>query len=156
MRLSIALLGFVAACTSVGTRNEPEFNVMNSPPVCDSVPPPVKPGEQLGATMPADVRAARDSAVVVGTLTEVITGRTLGGAGVALLRDTSVASSPTAAVVRVPTDASGGFVLTAMPGTYTLDVRRIGGVPLQQSLTLRAGVVDTLRLEMSYLHCVGY
>lgn len=156
MRPSIALLAFTAACANSGRGpGHPELNVMNAPPVCDSVPPPARPGEQLGATVPEGVSAVPDSAMVVGTLTEVATARTLGAARLSLLRDTAF-TSLAAPLSRAYTNAAGGFVLRGMPGTYTLDVRRIGGAPLRRQISLRAGVVDTLRLEMGYLHCLGY
>jgi hypothetical protein len=156
MRLYSLCAGLAAAtATLAGCHRDPEWNVMNMEAVCDTVPPPVRPGENLRAVVPTDVHSARDSAVVVGTVTEVITGRVIAGAAVILTRGADT-SSLAQRVATVRTNSSGGFVVSVAPGAYTFTPRVIGQLPVRQSLTLRAGEVDTLRLEMRYLSCHGY
>jgi hypothetical protein len=153
MRSRLALIELmVAAASLLGCHRAPELNVMHMESVCDSVPPPVRPGERIGAAIPTDVRAVPDSAIAVGTVMEMSTGRTLAGAAVTLRRDSAAGS----AVARVYTNPSGGFRIASAPGTYALTVRLIGRPPTHQAVTLRAGLVDTLRLEMRYMRCLGY
>ena len=152
---SVVVLLVVAAASLLACRREPELNVMGMEPLCDTVPPPVQPGEKLGAVVPVGVSAKPDSAVLVGTVSETITGRLVAGATVMLTRgkdSTSFASS----VAVVNTNPSGGFVLSTLPGSYTITTRIIGRPPLYQRITLHAGMVATVRLEMRYRICHGY
>ncbi len=52
-----------------------------------------------------------------------------------------------------PTDQFGGFVVQRVPaGSYDLLVRKISYQPYTSPHSMRAGVVDTLRLEIRELH----
>lgn len=129
---------------------------MSVPAVCDSIPRPLKPGEPLGATLPAGERATADSGTVIGAVTEAGTGRTMEMATVSLLVAPSADSSWTP-VRRVVATAAGGFAIRSIvPGRYRLRVTRIGQRLHEQPLDVRAGAIDTVVVALGALRCSGY
>jgi hypothetical protein len=145
-----ATLGDLAGCA----KPQP-LDVMMAPAVCDSVPPPVTPGERVGGELPPGIAAPADSGVVLGVVQQARTGRPLQAASVLLRpRDASVAVPPLTGTV---SNAAGGFVLRAVrPGAYTLRTALIGHLPQEKTLTVRPGAIDTVSTELTYMHCVGY
>ena len=129
---------------------------MFAPAVCDSVATPVQPGEQLGATPPLGVQPHRDSAVVIGTVTEVSSNRTMSGAGVRF-RPLPEADSTRRPSRYAHTNYTGGFEIRSLaPGSYRLWVGRIGMLPIERQVNVRAGVVDTFVVELRPWRCIGY
>ncbi len=129
---------------------------MSMPAVCDSMPPPLREGEPVGATLPSDVRPSPDSGTAIGTVTEVESGRTMQGAGVVL------SSLPASDSARRPrrgtyTSRAGGFeVRSLMPGVYRLRVSRIGMLPHERQVDVRAGAIDTFVVRLRPWRCSGY
>jgi hypothetical protein len=74
-----ATLGDLAGCA----KPQP-LDVMMAPAVCDSVPPPVTPGERVGGELPPGIAAPADSGVVLGVVQQARTGRPLQAASVLL------------------------------------------------------------------------
>ena len=104
----------------------------------------------------ADVRPAAGVGFVVGEVRSSSRGRPLESTRVWLLTPNGVPRDSASA------DAVGGFVLGPIPpGAYRLRARALVHRPLVQSLVVRAGSVDTLRLRLRYdntgviFDCVG-
>ena len=128
---------------------------MSSTAVCDSIPIPLRPGEPLGATLPPNVLAHPDSGVVIGTVTETGSNRTLSGA-VVLFRAMPPADSLRRPRRAVYTSRGGGFEARALaPGGYRLRVSRIGALPYEREIDVRAGVIDTFVVQLRPWRCVG-
>lgn len=151
----IAILTALTLASACVTQRQ--HDLMSEPAICDTVPPPVRAGERVGGTLPSAERPGLDSGVVIGTVVEAGTGRTLGGATVTLHAPFASLSEITPAMIAVPTNTLGGFVIRApAPVRYTLAVRRIGSRPTIRSIVVRAGAIDTLHVELHYGQCIGY
>lgn len=141
----------VAACA----RPMPEWDVMSMPPLCDSIPLPLKPGEPIGATLPEAVRPSSDSGTAVGTVTEAGTDRTLGGAAIAF-RPLPPSDSTRRPTRRARTTRSGGFEVRALvPGRYQFRITGIGHRPHEREVDVRAGVIDTFAVQLGAYRCSG-
>ncbi len=142
--------------TSTSCARAQRYDIMSAPGKCDTVPLPLRPGEQIGGVMPASRPPGSDSILVIGTVVEATTGRALERGTVALFEN----SAPTdlqRPMAIASTNATAGFVLVApRPGSYEVVMRRIGYRRKAQPVELRPGIVDTLRLVLQYEHCVGY
>ena len=153
-RLLLLVLGsmtVIAACA-----RSQEYNVMHMEAACDSVPPPLRPGEQIGGTLPAARQPGLDSVLVIGTLVEAKSGRPLLGGSISL-HDSSEPINQNRPTAGAQVNGAAGFELVApKPGRYSLIARRIGYSPTTLSVSLRAGIVDTVRAELRYYHCLGY
>ncbi len=148
----LAMVIFSAACAT-----QQHYDLMSAPALCDTVPSSIRAGEPTGGTLPSGVRATADSGTVIGTVVELRTRRPLSGATVTLHQPTAAVPSVASAVVGAPTDIAGSFVLRVRaPATYTLAVHRIGYRPRTQSMSFRAGAIDTGHIELQYERCVGY
>jgi carboxypeptidase family protein len=151
--LIVAALAFGA--TLAGCARSHQSDIMSAPARCDTVPPPVRPHEQIGGTVPVARQPGPDSVLVTGTVVEATTGRALQGASVSLF-DSSTALDQRRPVVLAWTSAAAGFALVApQAGSYTLVTGHIGYRRRTQAIQLRAGRVDTVRVELQYQHCVG-
>jgi hypothetical protein len=122
---------------------------MRMPAVCDTVPPP-RAG--LRAAAPPTSSPAVDSAALVGSVAERVTGLGVAYAEVRL------AGERAGAVPRVAvTDSAGGFAFTGVPpGRYLVAVRRIGYARDSAAVALRAGRSASLRFALQYRVCRGY
>jgi hypothetical protein len=135
---------------------EPEsVNIMMEPPVCDSVPPPLAPGERVGGKLPSGIAPTPESGTVIGVVLQARTMRPLPGVTLSFRPvGSAVGSTP---VARAISNTAGAFSMTSVPpATYTLRGTIISYPPLERSVTVRTGAVDTVRVEMTYMHCVGY
>lgn len=146
---SLAALAQLSACA----RPQPP-NIMMEPATCDSVPPPLAPGERVGGELPPVIPVTGDHGVVVGLVLQARSERPIQAATVWLGSIGSSASSQL--VVGTSTNTAGGFTLRARPGSYTLRARAIGHLPRERSISVRAGAVDTVRMELMFMHCQGY
>ena len=129
---------------------------MSMPAVCDSMPAPLRKGEPSGATLPADVRPSPDSGTAIGTVTEIESRRTMPGVSVAF------SALPGSDSTRRPrrgahTSGAGGFVVRSLvPGPYRLRVGRIGMLPQERQVDVRAGAIDTCVVQLRPWRCSGY
>jgi len=83
-----------------------------------------------------DVSMVASTASVTGTITQV-GGGGVGDATVELVSGTATYSVPTA---EAPANSVGTYLITGVtPGTYTLNVTRIGGLPVSTIVTLAPG-----------------
>jgi hypothetical protein len=150
------MLAVLVVSSAACARPVQEWDVMSMPAVCDSVASPARPGEPVGATLPPDVRPSPDSGTAIGTVTEAGSGRTMQGTSVVFL------SLPVSDSTRRPrrgaiTSATGGFEVRALvPGAYRLRVSRIGQLPHEQEIDVRAGVIDTFVVQLRPWRCRGY
>jgi hypothetical protein len=152
--LSFACLASVLLM--VGCARPPQYDVMSAEVICDTLPPPLRPGERVGGMLPSAPRPGLDSVVVVGTVLEAGSGRPLSGGSVGLLA-TSAPDPPDQPIARAVTNNGAGFVIVAPgPGRYSLVAHRIGYPPARLEVALAAGQVTTVRLEMQYRYCPGY
>lgn len=98
-----------------------------------------------GPTLWAGLHAAAGASYVVGEVRSTHDGRPIESAVVRLLHPDGELSDS------AQTDLDGAFVLgPAAPGPYRLRVNMIAHRPLAAALELRADVVDTLRLRLTY------
>jgi hypothetical protein len=150
------LVAFVIALAGLsGCAKAQPLDVISAPAVCDSVPPPLAPGERIGGELPPGVAATVDAGAVVGVVQEARSGRPLQAATVRL--DSVGSRLPSVPLGHALSDAAGGFTLRAVrPGTYTLRTMLIAHVPRERAITVRAGAIDTVSMELAYLHCMGY
>lgn len=139
-----------------GCARQRAVNIMMVEWACDTVPRPLAPGDQVGGTVPGAVAVVAERGILVGVVQEAGTRRVLQGSRVRLYRGHS--DTERVQVGKdVSTNASGGFVLEPQePGSYALAISRIGYRAYTQSVTLRAGVVDTIHAALSYQRCIGY
>jgi hypothetical protein len=146
----VAVLGPLPGCR----RPEP-VDIMSAPATCDSVPPPLAPGERVGGELPSGISATADSGTVIGVVLQARSGRPLQAVTVRLGPvGSSVTSTP---VARTLSNPVGGFIVRSVPpGMYTLRTLVIGHYPSERTIIVRPGAIDTVRAEMAYLHCVGY
>jgi len=152
--LSFACLASVLLIA--GCARAAQYDVMSAQGVCDTLPPPLRPGERVGGRLPTATRPALDSAVVVGTVLEAGSGRPLSGARIGLLA-TTAPTWPYEPLARALTNDEAGFVIVApRPGRYSLVAHRIGYPPARLDVALAAGKVTTVRLKMQYRYCPGY
>ena len=92
-----------------------------------------------------DAHASPDVAFIVGEVRSSSRGRPLEAARVRLLGPDGAARDS------VSTDAAGAFVLGPIPpGDYRVRVRALLHREVTRSLVLRPGVVDTVRLRLTY------
>jgi hypothetical protein len=139
-----------------GCARPPQYDVMSAQVVCDTLAPPLRPGERVGGLLPTAPQPGLDSIVVIGTVLEAGSGRPLPGASIGLLA-TSAPDRPDQPVARAVTNTEAGFVIVApRPGRYSLVAHRIGHPPARLDVALTAGQVTTVRLEMQYRYCPGY
>lgn len=83
-----------------------------------------------------DVSMVANTATVTGTITQA-GGGGVGDATVELVSGTATYSVPTA---EAPASSVGSYLITGVtPGTYTLNVTRIGGLPVSTIVTLAPG-----------------
>jgi hypothetical protein len=139
-----------------GCAHAPQYDVMSAPAICDSLPTPLRPGERVGGTLPTARRPGLDSVLVIGTVLEVGSGRSLSGASISLFATTGPdrIDKP---ITRAVTNVDAGFLIVApRPGRYSLVAHLIGHHPAKQEVVLRTGEMDTVRLEMHYINCIGY
>jgi hypothetical protein len=147
---SIVVLGHLSGCT----RAQP-LDVMALPAVCDSVPPPLALGERVGGELPSAIASPSDSGMVIGVVLQARTGRALQAASIRL--DSVGASVTSTPVRRGISDQMGGFALRPVrPGTYRLRTTLIGHYPRERTVTVRPGAIDTVRTELTIIHCEGY
>jgi hypothetical protein len=140
----------------VGCTHSQQYDIMSAPAKCDTVPLPLRPGEQIGGVIPAARRAGQDSVLVIGTLVEATTTRALQGGSVALF-DRSAPIDRQQPIAIAATNVTAGFLFIApRPGSYTLVARHVGYQTRTQPVELQVGMADTLRLELQYHYCVGY
>ena len=152
--LYIAVL--VGVIVGSGCARTKPINVMMLEATCDTIPRPLSPGEQVGGTLPTPVLAVAERGMVLGVVLEAGTGRVLPGSRVRLYRSRSDTGRVQVGK-DVSTNTSGAFVLEPqLPAIYTLVVNRIGYSAHTRQVTLQAGVVDTIRIELPYRSCIGY
>lgn len=146
---SVAVLGLLSC-----RRPEP-INIMMEPPTCDSVPPPLAPGERAGAELPSGITPTSGYGTVIGVVVQARTGRPLPGVTLSFRPvGSTVGSTP---VARTLSNGVGGFSVGSVPpGTYTLRTTMISYPPRERTVTVRSDAIDTVRAEMTYMHCVGY
>lgn len=151
----LSFAGLAAIVLLVGCARPPQYNVMFAKVVCDTLPPPLRPGERVGGTLPTAPQPGLDSVLVIGMVLEARSGRPMPGASVGLLPN-SAPDIPDQSIARALTNSEAGFVIVAPgPGRYSLVARRIGSLPARLDTTLAAGTVTVVRLEMHHV-CAGY
>jgi hypothetical protein len=154
--VNLAFACLACALLIAGCAHPPRYDLMSAQAVCDTVTPPLRPGERLGGTLPIARRPGLDSVVVIGTVLEAGSGRPLPGASVGLL-PASAPDQPFEPLAQANSNTEAGFVIVApRSGRYSLVARRIGYAPARRDVALTAGEVATVRLEMRYHHCLGY
>jgi hypothetical protein len=148
-----SLLLVVAFSTACGHREE--LDVMTMPAVCDSTLPPLPPGALAHVALPADVAASDSTGAIIGTVYERATARPMHAAASLLsaeVRETRAVVGPERS-----TDSLGGFAFRDVPpGRYTLRVRALNHYMRELGILVRAGHVDTVRLDMQFFSCRGY
>jgi hypothetical protein len=146
MRASLLIMLIAAAACF----KQPAIDVMTVAPVCDTIPPAHVPG--LAALLPT-ASTSSDRGAIVGTAIEAGTGRPLAFSDTRLLAVDSRSLAMPAAVA----DSNGGFVFRAIaPGEYTLRTRAVAHRVEEQRIGVRAGTVDTVRVVLRYVTCLGY
>lgn len=129
---------------------------------CRTVPPPptlYPPQPRRVARIPAPPRIPRsptEGSVIVGVVTDSTDSSPIGEAEVVLdIFDP-------APRVRVPgqtvrTDTLGGFHIERVgAGRYELRVRAYAHAPVTDTVSVRSGEVDTVRVRLPYFRCTGY
>jgi len=158
LAIIVGLAG-ASACAPRARRapRAPLPDAMSMPAVCDSAPPPLAAGAQHRAVRVPQVARATGRGTVVGTIVEAGSGQPL-SYGEASLHRVATDSAVGRPVGRpVMADSLGGFALTDLaPGAYTLRVRAISHRFEEHPVAVRAGAVDTVRVEMRYYSCHGY
>lgn len=129
---------------------------------CRTVPPPPmqyyppRPPRVARIPAPRIPRAPNEGSVVVGVVTDATNGLPIGEAQVVL-----DVFDP-APQVRVPgqtvrTDTLGGFHIEAVgAGRYELRVRGFAHAPVTDTVSVRGGEVDTVRVRLPYFRCTDY
>jgi len=140
-RVLIALV-VAASCTKPRVTS-----VVKTQAMCDATPPKVT---VVQAAQIPTISAGVDRGAIAGTVVEAGTGQPL-VAVAGLYRPDSPAVGSDLAL----SDSLGRFVIRAAPGTYVLRLRLIGHRVGERRVELRAGVVDTVRVEMRSVTCVG-
>ena len=152
--IHLAILATGILASGCVRRQAPNIMMMES--ACDTVPPPLTPGDQVGGVVPAAVAAVAERGILVGVVQEAGTKRVLQSARVRLYRSRSDAERVQVGK-DVSTNAFGGFVLEPQePGIYALAINRIGYRAYTRQVTLHGGVVDTAYAELQYQRCTGY
>ncbi len=148
----VGMAGTVALVCATGcAARSQSLDVMTMPPVCN-LPTPVLATPV--ARLPAVVAPDSGFGAIVGYVADS-SGRALPGAQV-LLDPPSSGGDPTAGLVAL-LDSSGAFALRAVSaGRHRLEFRAFPYVRVRDTVRVRPGSVDTLRVHLRFYKCVGY
>lgn len=94
---------------------------------------------------PREQMTSENSASIFGQVTSSKGGLTLQGAFVRLLTTDKVS------IDSARTDEAGRFTFRSLnPATYQVQVRMIGHRPLNRLIDIKAGIIDTLRTQLTF------
>lgn len=97
--------------------------------------------------------AAPSEGQIVGILTDRITRARVGAASITVDRISSAVPEMPGQILQA--DSTGVFVAALPPGRYAVRAQRILYLPAADTVTVRTGVADTLRIQLRYHRCVG-
>ena len=129
-------------------------NIMTLPARCDTVPPAVAPGTRWSPSVPEVKIASPGDGALVGTVVRR-------GTRQPVRAQLTLRPEPESTGRRAPgeqlANSLGGFSFGRLaPGEYELYTRALSHRPDRRRVFVRAGLVDTVRLELQYEACIGY